>query len=66
MRVARPSLVRLLGVVLVTVVGVSACGSDNKSSAAGAQLSLVAYSTPQAAYEKIITAFNATPQGKNV
>ena len=66
MRVARTPLVRLLGVALVTVVGVSACGSDNTSSAAGAQLSLVAYSTPQEAYEKIITAFNATPQGKNV
>ena len=31
-----------------------------------AELSLVAYSTPQQAYEKIIDAFNATPQGKNV
>src|SRR3954463_2212097 len=31
-----------------------------------AELSLVAYSTPQAAYEKIIDAFNATPAGKNV
>ena len=31
-----------------------------------AELSLVAYSTPQAAYEEIIKAFNATPQGKNI
>jgi sulfate/thiosulfate-binding protein len=31
-----------------------------------AKLSLVAYSTPQAAYEKIIQAFQATPQGKNI
>ena len=32
----------------------------------GAELSLVAYSTPQAAYEEIIKAFNATTQGKNI
>jgi sulfate/thiosulfate transport system substrate-binding protein len=31
-----------------------------------AELSLVAYSTPQAAYEEIIAAFNATTQGKNI
>lgn len=31
-----------------------------------AELSLVAYSTPQAAYEQIISAFNATPQGKKI
>ena len=31
-----------------------------------AQLSLVAYSTPQAAYEQIFKAFQATPQGKNI
>ncbi|MDF5754308.1 sulfate ABC transporter substrate-binding protein [Spongiactinospora sp. TRM90649] len=30
------------------------------------QLALVAYSTPQAAYEKIIAAFQATPAGKNI
>jgi sulfate transport system substrate-binding protein len=31
-----------------------------------AELALVAYSTPQAAYEQIISAFNATPQGKKI
>ncbi len=31
-----------------------------------AELSLVAYSTPQAAYEQIIAAFNKTTQGKNI
>ncbi|MGZ4793919.1 MAG: hypothetical protein ACXWBO_18855, partial [Ilumatobacteraceae bacterium] len=31
-----------------------------------ADLSLVAYSTPQAAYEQIISAFNATTQGKKI
>jgi sulfate transport system substrate-binding protein len=33
---------------------------------AAAQLSLVAYSTPQAAYDQIIKAFQATPHGKNI
>ena len=80
-----PPLVRLLGVALVALVGVTACGSDNTPSAAStagttaadgttsaatelpaAELSLVAYSTPQAAYEQIIKAFNATTQGKNI
>ena len=31
-----------------------------------AELSLVAYSTPQAAYEQIIAAYNKTTQGKNI
>jgi sulfate transport system substrate-binding protein len=31
-----------------------------------AQLSLVAYSTPQAAYDQIIKAFQATPQGSHI
>jgi sulfate/thiosulfate transport system substrate-binding protein len=111
MRVSRTPLVRLLGVALVAVIGVTACGDDNTPSAAtsaattpaataapaatdavaatdapvattaaeatttsaeaavelpAAELSLVAYSTPQAAYEEIISAFNATPQGKNI
>src|SRR5579872_515213 len=33
---------------------------------AAAQMSLVAYSTPQAAYDQIIKAFKATPQGRNI
>jgi sulfate/thiosulfate-binding protein len=31
-----------------------------------AEISLVAYSTPQAAYEQLIAAFNKTTQGKNI
>ncbi|MCW2916988.1 MAG: sulfate transporter, periplasmic sulfate-binding protein [Actinomycetia bacterium] len=51
--------------------GLAACGgSSTKSSSSGSdkkvQLALVAYSTPQAAYEKIIKAFQSTPEGKNV
>jgi sulfate/thiosulfate-binding protein len=56
----------------------AACGSDKGDKAAGtstsdgaaalpaAQLSLVAYSTPQEAYTKIIEAFRATPRGRNI
>jgi sulfate/thiosulfate-binding protein len=42
--------------------GLTACGG----SSGGVTLHLVAYSTPQAAYQKIIKAFQATPDGKNV
>src|SRR5215213_5880791 len=49
------------------LTALSACGGG---SAAGGgdkvQLSLVAYSTPQAAYEDIIKAFQETPEGRNV
>lgn len=57
--VALTALVSLTGLIALT-----ACSSANADPATN--LSLVAYSTPQAAYEKIITAFNATSQGKNV
>ena len=57
---------QLFGLLVVALFGASACGTTSTSSAAGVELSLVAYSTPQDAYDKIIEAFNATPQGKNV
>jgi sulfate/thiosulfate transport system substrate-binding protein len=106
MRLSRSPLARLIGLALVAVIGVTACGSNSTPSAAttagtsgpaattaaagttptdvttaadgttatssaatelpAAELSLVAYSTPQAAYEEIIKAFNATTQGKNI
>src|SRR5581483_3505090 len=46
----------------------SGCGGSAKAASGGAKvkLSLVAYSTPQAAYKKIIEAFQKTPEGKNV
>ncbi len=50
--------------VLLLALGAAACGGDDNSS--GANLSLVAYSTPQEAYEKIIPAFDDTSQGKGV
>jgi len=48
-----------------STAGTAAAGSAGAELPA-AKLSLVAYSTPQEAYEKIITAFNATPAGKNI
>lgn len=56
----------LTGVAALTLTGCNG-GSANASGGGGkVKLSLVAYSTPQAAYEKIIKAFQATPAGKNV
>ena len=51
-------------IALVSLIALTACSSASAEPATN--LSLVAYSTPQAAYEKIITAFNATTQGTNV
>jgi sulfate/thiosulfate transport system substrate-binding protein len=65
---------RLLGAAVALMLIVAACGDDSGggSSASGdgggesVELSLVAYSTPQAAYEQLIEAFQATPEGENV
>jgi sulfate/thiosulfate-binding protein len=41
-------------------------GADEGGALPAAELALVAYSTPQEAYEQIIEAFQATPAGKNI
>ncbi len=46
--------------------GSAATGSGGAGGGESVTLSLVAYSTPQAAYEKIIAAFQQTPAGENV
>jgi sulfate/thiosulfate-binding protein len=64
----------LVAAGLTAALGLTACAStdDGSTAASGASsgktvtLSLVAYSTPQAAYEKIIAAFQKTDAGKNV
>lgn len=54
------------GVALVmAVAGAAACGGSGDSGGR-VRLSLVAYSTPQAAYEAIIKAYQKTPGGKKV
>jgi sulfate transport system substrate-binding protein len=49
--------------LIASALAIGACGS---SSGGGKHLTLVAYSTPQGAYEKLIPAFQATPEGKGV
>jgi sulfate/thiosulfate transport system substrate-binding protein len=63
----------VIGVAMstATVLALSACGGSADANSTGdggdkVKLALVAYSTPQAAYEKIIEAFQQTPEGKNV
>ena len=48
------------------MAALSACGGGPAGGGDKVKLSLVAYSTPQAAYEAIITAFQQTPEGRNV
>jgi sulfate/thiosulfate transport system substrate-binding protein len=58
---------RLLAAGSVAVFGLAACGSNaGASSEEKVTLALVAYSTPQEAYEQIIKAFQKTSDGKNV
>ncbi|MEU7693256.1 sulfate ABC transporter substrate-binding protein [Microbispora hainanensis] len=66
--------VRRLGAIAAAIVAtttlVTACGGgDNAAGGDGGgkvQLALVAYSTPQAAFEDVIKAFQQTPEGKNI
>ena len=69
------ALVALLSAAALAVAGcggssdsssaTAAASSSSSSSGSGStKLALVAYSTPQAAYDKIIPAFGATPAGK--
>jgi sulfate/thiosulfate transport system substrate-binding protein len=73
----RRTLVAGVGVAVSAALALTACGSSSSgttpsgsggSGGGGAkvQLSLVAYSTPQAAYEKLIAAFQKTDAGKNI
>src|SRR3954451_15426723 len=69
MKSTKGGLVASVAVAAAGAMLVSGCGGSAKASdGAGAKvkLSLVAYSTPQAAYKKIIEAFQKTPEGKNI
>ncbi|HEY2398533.1 MAG TPA: substrate-binding domain-containing protein, partial [Solirubrobacteraceae bacterium] len=50
--------------LLASMLAIAACGSS--SSGGGKNVALVAYSTPKGAYEALIPAFQATPEGKGV
>jgi sulfate/thiosulfate-binding protein len=54
----------LAGALGLIAVALAACGGNSDSG--GAKLSLVAYSTPQEAYQEIIPAFQKTTAGKDV
>ena len=58
------------GAVVLSVVALAAaCGGSGGSTAdaaSGGKINLVAYSTPEASYAKLIPAFNKTPAGKGV
>jgi sulfate/thiosulfate transport system substrate-binding protein len=63
-KVTMPKRTAALAVsLLAAALGLSACGSSGSSSG-GKHLTLVAYSTPQGVFEKLIPAFEATTEGK--
>src|SRR5215207_528082 len=61
-------LMRILSVlgVLGVLVAVAGCGGTSDSGSGGKSLSLVAYSTPQEAYEGVIPAFQKSEGGAGV
>jgi sulfate/thiosulfate transport system substrate-binding protein len=60
------ALVILAGLVVFVTSGCGGTSSAAGEGSAGGKLTLVAYSTPQEAYDEIIPAFQKTPQGKGV
>jgi sulfate/thiosulfate-binding protein len=68
-RVAAATAAALLTLTLAACASTEASTDDDSDAGSGGEevtLSLVAYSTPQAAYEKIIAAFQETEAGQNV
>ena len=53
-------------ILVAAALGLAACGSSSSGSSGSDHVTLVAYSTPQGAYAKLIPAFTATPEGKGV
>ncbi|HEY0485445.1 MAG TPA: sulfate ABC transporter substrate-binding protein [Mycobacteriales bacterium] len=53
-------------VALLLTASLSGCVGTAATGGGAVRLSLVAYSTPQEAYGKIIAAFQKTPEGRNV
>ena len=64
MRVRRLGGIAAAAVATTTLV--TACGGGSAGGDGKVQLALVAYSTPQAAFEDIIKAYQKTPEGKNI
>jgi sulfate transport system substrate-binding protein len=51
---------------VASAVAVAGCGGSSSASGSSTKISLVAYSTPQEAYEKLIPAFQNTAAGKGI
>ncbi len=67
MKSAKLSLAAVAALALTSVA--AGCGSSSSATAGtggGGKINLVAYSTPQASYVKLIPAFQGTPAGKGV
>jgi sulfate/thiosulfate-binding protein len=64
MVIMRSVKLALVPALVLLASALAACGSS--SSGGSKHLSLVAYSTPQAAYAALIPAFQATPTGKGI
>jgi sulfate/thiosulfate-binding protein len=66
----RATRIALAVAALLAMPVAAACGGSSSDAAAGggdgANLTLVAYSTPEEAYKELIPAFNGTPEGKGV
>jgi sulfate/thiosulfate-binding protein len=62
----RRTRIGALVALLFIAPSLSACAGGSGGGAGKVKLALVAYSTPQAAYEELIKAFQATDAGKNV
>jgi sulfate/thiosulfate transport system substrate-binding protein len=58
--------IRTFAIAVSLIASAFALGACGSSSSGGKHLTLVAYSTPQGAYEKLIPAFQSTPEGKGV
>jgi sulfate/thiosulfate transport system substrate-binding protein len=56
----------LVTAAALALAGCGNSGSGGSGSGPKVQLALVAYSTPQGAYAKLIKAFQATPAGQNI
>jgi sulfate transport system substrate-binding protein len=66
MSVGKRTSIAAVLLLLLVMLGVASCGGTSDSSGSGGTLNLVAYSTPQEAYEEIIPAFKKTDGGKDI
>jgi sulfate/thiosulfate transport system substrate-binding protein len=55
-----------LPLLLLAALGLAACGGSSNAGGSGGSLSLIAYTTPQEAYEEIIPAFRNSSAGEGV